>query len=320
MSDQTTTYNITHFPQLTNSHKKTDYCFTWPELAKLLTHPRPEVPKKRQSLWSPAVFDGPRKLVHVKAVSCLVFDIDDGIKYEQVKNTMEQHNAAYIMHSTINHTEEKHRFRVIMPLKTPIERDLWSYVYEYAMEWFESKFKHAADPACRDASRAFFLSYKTSTYRSDYSLDGKIYNWKPGGIKKQEAAKKEHEKRLKKNAERAKRAAAANREQRHNKKWCFVDWKHELKIQLKTSPAARRALAEKLGCTIKNVHGLHGPGLMATGFNCPYCGRSDTTYFMLDPNIAGVTSGFCNHRKSCGDGANPNSFSLFYLASKNNLV
>lgn len=320
MSDQTTRYNITHFPHLTNSHKKTNYSFTWRELAKLLTYPRPRVAKKRQALWSPAQFDGPRQLVHVKSVSCLVFDVDDSIKYEVVKNTMEKNNAAYIMHTTINHTQEKHRFRLIMPLKIPIDRDLWPYVYQYAIDWFSKKFGKEPDPACKDASRAFFLSYNTELYLSDSCLDGKVFNWKPGGVKKQEQAKQELLRKKRANEKRLKRITAANRESRHNKNWSFVDWKHELKIQLKTSPAARRALAEKLGCIIKNVHGLHGPGEMATEFPCPYCGRSDTTYFMIDPNIAGVTSGFCNHRKSCGDGANPNSFSLFYLASKNNLV
>ena len=321
MSDQKF-YNITHFPELRNSQKMTNWTFSWERLAQVLTHPRPYKPKHQQSLWSPATFHGKRSKSNARELSVLVYDIDEGLRFLKVKSTLNYFKIAHIMHTTSSHTKDKNKFRLILPLLEPIEAKLWPAVYESALDWFEDMFDARPDAACKDQSRAFYLAYDTGNYEQNTLLDGRVYEWRESGLRKQAEL---DEARAKKNAERAKKnrraRAANNHAQRHNKRWANVDWKEELKRQLKHEPGARRALAERIGATVTQVEAMGGgTWLAAKNFPCPDCGRSDATYFSIDPKFTGKTGGFCNHRSSCGDGANPNSFTLYWLAKQNGLV
>jgi hypothetical protein len=315
-------YNITHFPELTDPQKMTNWTFSWKRLAQVLTYPRPYKPKHKQSLWSPATFHGKRSKSNAKELSVLVFDIDDGLKFELVKSELNYLQIAHIMHTTSSHTMDKNKFRLILPLLAPIEAHLWSAVYVEAMGWFESMFNRRPDEACKDCSRAFFLSYDTGNFEKNVLFDGRIFDWRQRGLRKKAELDEE---RKKKNAERAKKnrraKAATSQAQHHNKRWANVDWKYEVKRQLKHEPEARRALAQRIGATIITAISMDGSSWEAAkGFACPDCGRSDATYFAIDPDPHGCTGGFCNHKNTCGDGFRANNFTLFWLARQNGLV
>ena len=121
------------------------------------------------------------------------------------------------MHTTSSHTKDKNKFRVVLPLLEPIEAELWPAVYEEALDWFETLFDSRPDAACKDQSRAFYLAYDTGNYEHSFRLEGRVYDWRKKGLRRQAQMDEE---RAKKNAERAKKnrraKAATNHAQRHN--------------------------------------------------------------------------------------------------------
>jgi hypothetical protein len=84
----------------------------------------------------------------VEAVSCLVFDCD---RVEPDWARLERY--WYLAHTTYQHTAERPRWRVVLPLAVPVPARGWAQTWRRA---------HAAlcpetDPNCKDASRQYYL-------------------------------------------------------------------------------------------------------------------------------------------------------------------
>ena len=62
---------------------------------------------------------GVRQKSEVVESDVIVFDVDEGITIEQFETNAEGYE--YLLYTTSSHTEEHHKFRVVMPLEAPVE-------------------------------------------------------------------------------------------------------------------------------------------------------------------------------------------------------
>lgn len=102
--------------------------------------------------WSAAVFDPPnRGLDNVRAVTAMVLDYDGT---EPIEGAQALWGRFYgLIHTTRKHTEDAHRFRVILPLTRPVSP------FEYAGLWRRVNALAAdkLDPSPKDPSRFWFV-------------------------------------------------------------------------------------------------------------------------------------------------------------------
>lgn len=104
--------------------------------------------------WSPFTFSGTRHADNFIATDLLVYDIDKGLSITEAQAIIEKANLACLCLPSPSHTEEAHRFRIILPLSHPIS----------APETYEATWKsgaalfNAVDPQCSDMARYYFGS------------------------------------------------------------------------------------------------------------------------------------------------------------------
>jgi hypothetical protein len=119
-------------------------------------------PKDGTALVGATLIEGGRvELKDVDAVTALILDIDGKFKKgkEEFHEVVDPDWALGLMsfrgvaHTSYNHTPEHPKYRIILPLKEPIttkqHHRLWWYFFE--------KLGRKIDPACKDASRIFYL-------------------------------------------------------------------------------------------------------------------------------------------------------------------
>jgi hypothetical protein len=124
---------------------------TLDELVELLAGFEVLTDKRRGRCWSPTRYaDGAttRGNAGVLEVSALVFDLD------RVPPDTERLAGVYWLgHTTWSHTPTAPRWRVVIPLKTPVQTSNWRDVWQRA----RTALCPEADPACKDPSRAYWL-------------------------------------------------------------------------------------------------------------------------------------------------------------------
>jgi hypothetical protein len=130
----------------------TPEAISWEDLVpQLMTHDiRPE---KDGPLWSPvSVQDSAsRTNAAVEAVHLLVLDFDCGKGVSEIDGPLE--GLEMVIHSSHSHHDDHPKFRVVIPLASPVPAARWK-------SWWSSFVKtHApdCDPACKNASRVYFL-------------------------------------------------------------------------------------------------------------------------------------------------------------------
>lgn len=119
-------------------------------------------PKDGTAIVGATLVDGGRiELKYIDTVTALILDIDGKFK----KGKEEWHEVIdpdwalaqvpfrAVAHTSYNHTPEHPKYRIIIPLREPISAKqhhrLWWYFFE--------KLNRKIDPACKDASRIFYL-------------------------------------------------------------------------------------------------------------------------------------------------------------------
>ena len=317
-------YRITHFKDLYQSNEMKSYNLNWLQLCKTLTAPRPiplkakklflddkaDKAKKLLELWSPTDFGIKRSIDQAKETSLLVYDVDQGTDYNDIVNQLKEADLMFIAHTTATHTPKKHKFRIILPLDKPVEPDLWPHLHKGAMVFAENLGIYA-DTACKDVSRAYFVSYKTEHMMCDYNSTGRVLSWAWAAQMEREHHKwREDEARIQRELERRERERHYATNKRHPS---HEDTKQTLYMDLRDDPDYRISLADKLGCKITSSEPRR-----AEGFDCPSCGRNDATFYYIDP--IPHSSGFCGHHNSCTPKGGATSFSLWYLARSNGLA
>ena len=313
-----------HVKEPTNIH---EYDVTFERLFFFLSKERNKVKKDNMVAWSPTIFEPKHRLAENSTLMyCLVLDIDqkdriqkdsrfandtktagyiDGT-YDMIFSELRRLGICAIMHTSFSHTSQLNKFRLILPLETPIEakKETWRPIYKAACHWLHSNFCDGlTDVSTCDTSRAYYTSPKTDDFRADFST----------GIYIDFAAMGEEEKQREQAEIERRRAEIENRlairrshtENIDGKRHVtFSDHRRYMYDLLKWDRDARHSLASKLGAKIV--------GNRAERWTCPACLRNDATYFFIEPTSA--TSLFCGHVNSCGDKSKPRYFSPGYIA------
>jgi hypothetical protein len=131
---------------------------TWPEICRKI--PRPPIRDEKDGpLWSPATFDPPHRLLkNVVELSYLVLDYDEFADFERDLRPWRNRGCALAAHTTFSHSENLHRFRVIIPLADPIPAADFPRLWNWASQLSGGKI----DAAASDASRMFYVPGRRS--------------------------------------------------------------------------------------------------------------------------------------------------------------
>ncbi len=251
----------------------------WGSLRELLTvfFAMPTNSKLMARAWSPASFRGSRASKNVDKISALVFNFDDGTRIEHVRETLQL--VPHFGHTSWSHTEDHHRFRVVMPLYKPVSGRVWKQVYRWAINlWEETKPLEAGSPdrACSDPSRLYLVP----AYRKGYARDSwvnKDPEWAPGSGYLDIPADVQREKPAPPKPKRIKREIGSGQLERAARK------------RAKTDPRTRENIAHAIGASIRDG--------MARRIRCPQCNRQ-SVWYGIDAEQS--TSARCNHANSCG--------------------
>lgn len=117
--------------------------------------------------WSPFVFSSYRHADNFVSCDLLVYDIDDGLTIDDAKKIIEERGLACLALPSPSHTEELHKFRLIMPLaKTVFDEDVYIATWLKGAELFG-----VVDPSCKDMARF----YNGSTMEDGFWNEGELF-------------------------------------------------------------------------------------------------------------------------------------------------
>ena len=281
---------------------------SWAQLVEVFTtfQTSPDGTKKQIPAWSPAIYkEGTtRGKANVEGLSCLVLDYDEG------KITIPEAIAAWrwragILHTSWSHTEEHHKFRVILPLDEPVSVEDWPGVFAWAARYTRqctnpeeverlediattAKWTHTIDLQCKDPGRIYYVpavqGEDSPRYAEAWEADVLAQEDGPGPFLGVYEPWGRHVKAYR--AQRAERERPPAPPVRIAK----ASVRHKEKARrLRTDPGTRERLGPYLGGRIV--------GDAVRGVLCPRCGRS-TVWWLIDPDTKASAS--CNHSNSCG--------------------
>jgi hypothetical protein len=105
-------------------------------------------------LWCPARYrNDHRAKINVIELSILELDIDNGATLAEALDPFKKLGYFTLYHTTFSHTQEHHKFRIIVPLSKPIPSDQFIYLYY----WANKLVGKVVDPQSKDESRMFYL-------------------------------------------------------------------------------------------------------------------------------------------------------------------
>lgn len=117
--------------------------------------------------WSPFIFSGYRHADNFVSCDLLVYDIDDGLTIDAAKTVVEERNIACLCLPSPSHTEELHKFRLIIPLaKTITDGEIYISTWMKGAELFG-----VVDPSCKDLARF----YNGSTMEDGFWNEGELF-------------------------------------------------------------------------------------------------------------------------------------------------
>lgn len=231
--------------------------------------------KRELPAWSPCRYKPGtlRSAANVEAVSALVLDYDTGKPWQASRDVWRE--WFHVMHSSWSHEDQHHKYRVIVPLLSPVPATLWPRVFAWA---------HARDPdidaACKDPSRLFFLPAVRSDewpWFSHEERTPRLLEIDPSTLPDPKPPPKFYE---------PKKPAPLDLD---------ADGKRalmELRSRLKNERGLRERVANRLGAVIK------GEPPRAEGIKCPQCDRSEAWFWIQPGPVA--NGAYCDHEKSCG--------------------
>lgn len=234
--------------------------------------------KRRLPSWSPVRYrtdaDGrplERKTEHVAEVDVVVLDFDGGASIADGRRPWG--DVAHVVHTTWSHTKETPRWRLVIPLASPVPVDRWERVWSWAHRCSEL----TADPKCKDPSRLYFVP---AVRAGDWPREAIVHPG-PRLVVPDELPPTAEE--LAAEARRAAMSPEAAAAVGHSRRRWLQD-------RLKTEPEARRRAAELLGARWTRE------GTVAAAARCPACGHF-SVWWPIDPRGAGKA--LCHHRNSC---------------------
>ncbi len=143
--------NFTIWPTVEAKSGRESDC-DWDRFFTELTEPIDFLGIREHSGWSPALFTvSGRKADHVACVTALVLDVDGGWSLPAAQLALD--NLFGFIHTTKKHTDDVHRFRIVLPLDRAVTPEEHAHIWRV----FEQRYSGKFDPACKDASRFWFL-------------------------------------------------------------------------------------------------------------------------------------------------------------------
>ena len=235
---------------------------SWPELCALLTTfpppPGADTPKLDLPMWAPVRFHTPRRLAaNAETVSCLVLDFDKGITPDEAREPWL--SWPHVLHTSYSHTPEAPKFRLVVPLETPVPAAAWRRVWE----WGTERVGQRNDLQCKDVSRGYFLPVDRGPHWAIvYDEPSFMLDLNPESL----PAPVTREVKL---PPPPVTAAVVRPDRRDD----LLRW------TLASDAASRELVAADLGCSVRDAL----PGRIARGAKCPRCGMLDV-WFFIDPS------------------------------------
>jgi len=274
---------------------------SWDTLAQVLTaFSIATEGKAKVPAWSPALYkEGTtRGKANVLALSCLVLDYDTGTT--TIKEAIKTWDwRPGMLHTSWSHTEDRHRFRVILPLHQPVPATDWPGVFAWADRWTRrctneaeiqtpedyaqrARWESTIDVMCKDPGRIYYLPALRDAQAPHYATQ-----WPGEGRGEHLGAYTPWAREV-----RAHRAAEAARHRPpagpiRIRKAAVRDRERQRRYRL--DPGTRERLGVELGG--------RNTGEAIRGVPCPGCGRPDV-WWLIRPDKKSTAS--CNHTGSCG--------------------
>ncbi len=222
--------------------------------------------------WSPAIFKPQRARgkKNVVAVSLLVLDYDEGITIPEAHELWSR--WPHLIHTSWSHTPETHKFRVVLPLASPMPAELW----ERTWLWAHRHDGGRSDEKCKDASRMYFCPALRHPYSPHYR---QIY----APMRLSPLPK----------PPRPRPASRLWRRRRHQNRVCLSNPEREQRRRLNQVPAIRLEAGLRLQGRLVG----EGADQRIVQVPCPSCNRRSVWFFT---NPLRKTAASCNHRDSCG--------------------
>ncbi len=132
--------------------------------------------RKDGELFSPAQFNGKRAKDNVETVSMLVLDYDHDVELKRELSVWRALSCALLTYTTFSHSKAAQRFRVVIPLETPIPASLFPQLWQ----WAAKKSGGKIDSAASDSSRIFYTPAKPSR-KAEYkfeTIEGRFLDWR----------------------------------------------------------------------------------------------------------------------------------------------
>ena len=252
----------------------------WSMMTRHLTERWPVYADKDElPAWSPTVYaeGATRGAEGVKAVTCLVFDFDDGTDLLAPAHAFS--DWPFLLHTSWSHTEEHHKFRLILPLQVPVTVEKWQGAYSDALKLWKSRKPRDAgdpDPACSDPCRIYYLPARRDGDVCGFGFahdDPDVCTW-PLGLEGYRVKKKKKKPIIQKRRIRTE-----------------SEWDSEAKRRIKTDPKTRMEIGEKVGGKVVESSNV------VRGIYCPGCGRKKV-WFWIDGQTRKTAK--CSHENSCG--------------------
>ena len=236
-------------------------------------------------LWSPAVYpDGDnvrRSKAHVMSVSCLTYDVDDGMTPFQAWQCFSEYTV--LAHTSWSTHPAHNRYRIILPLKKSIPKADWPRAAQAALELWNQKVGRGSPDikALKDCSRMYYRYARPERHCGEPQhpmcpTDWHESDWWFGDTLDLDYS---HIPEKKTPVRKARPPITFDSPQKAA---------HYL---LATSMSARLAAAEQMGAALTDDKEF------ARKITCPGCGRP-SVYFAVEPT--NQTWARCNHQNSCG--------------------
>ncbi len=104
--------------------------------------------------------NGRRQGKNIKALHLMVFDVDGGCKFEKAVVAVKNSNLKAVIYTTHSHTEDEHRFRIVLFLKHPFVVDGKSENVKRWKQFYRDTGKNLGipyDKSCVDVTRTHYL-------------------------------------------------------------------------------------------------------------------------------------------------------------------
>ena len=244
----------------------------WPEY-----HSKNELPA-----WSPTIYKkgSTRGAKNVVAVTCLVLDFDDGTPFYAAADVFEQ--WPFLLHTSWSHTDELHKWRIILPLERPVPVENWSACFNSALELWKSLKPAGAgnpDPKCSDPCRIYYLPAKRNGSPSGFGFEHDDPDYCTWPLQLDAKSQKKPPKKV----FVPKRTGIPDSEKHR---------RIQQQFRYKNDPDLRLRAAEILGGKVIESSGV------VRGIQCPKCG-DPSVWYAIDPSSSHCTAR-CNHQNSCG--------------------